>query len=311
MTSEGTVVVLGGTGFLGSSLLKPLLGRGYRVRVYSRRGRPEERAVPGVEYLAGDISDHERLRQALAGASLVAHLADASLPQTAEADPQTAVLANLAAAFNVLTLCAESGVRRLLYCSSGGTIYGTPGTLPVPETALPAPISSYGLIKHAVESAIRFFCLRHGLEHVILRPSNVYGPGQSPFRPQGLIAVAVLRALRGERVTVYGDGSVIRDYLYIDDFADFFLRCLEGGPTGVTVNVGSGEGRSIREVLELIGRQTGEPMRIESLPARDFDVPANFLDIGLARSVFGWEPRIGLEEGLRRTCAAFRERFGG
>ncbi|WP_156955769.1 NAD-dependent epimerase/dehydratase family protein [Solidesulfovibrio alcoholivorans] len=311
-TAEGArVLVLGGTGFLGASLLAPLCARGYRVRVYSRRGRPDTGAVPGVEYLAGDIADRERLRRAVAGTAYVAHFADATLPQTAEADPQTDLLANLAAAWGLLTLCAEAGTRRLLYCSSGGTVYGVPRALPVPETAVPAPISSYGLIKHAVESAVRFFCARNGLEHVIFRPSNVYGPGQSPFRPQGLVAVAMLRALRGEPVAVYGDGSVVRDYLYIDDFAEFFLRCLEGAPTGVTVNVGSGEGRSVGDVLAGVGRALGRPVAIERRPARGFDVPANYLDIGLARALYGWTPRVRLEEGLRRTAEAFAARFGG
>lgn len=309
MTIEGKcILVLGGTGFLGSSLLEPLLCRGCQVRVYSRGGQPEH-PVLGVEYLTGDISDRNRLRQALAGAKLVAHFADATLPQTAEDDPLATLSANLDAAFNILTLCAAGGVERLLYCSSGGTVYGIPQTLPILENAVPAPISSYGLTKYVIENAIRYFGFKHGLDYVICRPSNIYGPGQSPFRQQGIIAVAMLKTLRQEAITVFGDGSVIRDYLYIDDLTDFFLRCLGGGPGNVTVNVGSGRGYAVNEVLELIRKVSGQPLAVECLAVRSFDVPANYLDIDLANRLYGWKPRVGLEEGLRLTFAAFKKRF--
>jgi UDP-glucose 4-epimerase len=267
--------------------------------------------VIGVEYVNGDVGGREALREAMAGARLVAHFADATLPQTAEKSPQADLSANLAAVHNVLNLCEEHGVERILYCSSGGAVYGVPSVLPIAESAPPRPISSYGLIKQAVEDAVRSFCPGRGIEHVILRPSNVYGPDQSPFRPQGIIAAAMLAALRGEAVTVFGDGSVVRDFLYIGDFTRFFMRCLAAKVRAVTINAGSGQGHSLGHVLDLVGSISGRPLAVKRLPPRDFDVPVNYLDVSLAGRLLGWKPGVGLEEGLRLTHEGFLRRFSG
>lgn len=302
------LLLLGGTGFLGSSLVPLLVANGYAVRVFSRNAATSP-AWEGVEYLEGDIGNIGQLHEAFDGVSMVAHFVSTTYPGSSERDILFDIKSNLESAINVLDLCVAYDIDRFFYCSSGGTVYGVQDALPIPETALPAPISSYGIVKYTIENYIRYYGHRHDLPYLILRPSNPYGPNQRPQRPQGIISVTLGNILSGRPVTVFGDGSVVRDYLYISDFCEFFLKCLDSRLVKETLNIGSGIGHSIRDVLDVLQEVTGKPFPIVHQPSREFDVPRNYLEINKAKQLLDWSPKVSLREGVALMYAAFQAKY--
>jgi UDP-glucose 4-epimerase len=300
------VLVLGGNGFIGSHVVDALLAAGHAVRVLSRRPEAFRPPLAGVTYLAGDLSDQVLLLQALDGVEAVFHLAGSTVPATAEADPVADVQSNLIGTLGLLQAMERAGVRRLVYLSSGGTVYGVPEVTPVPETHLLRPVGSYGIVKVAIEHYLARE-VRSGLLPVVIRASNPYGPRQSGRGIQGFISAAMTALLRGTQVEIWGDGSVVRDYLHVQDLAALCLHGLSAtGP--VTVNGGSGRGLSLRAVLAALEQVTGQEIRPTYRPGRAVDVPVSVLDVTRAREVFGWQPRIALEDGLAQTWDWMRAR---
>nr|WP_323690107.1 NAD-dependent epimerase/dehydratase family protein [Rhizobium sp. AN95] len=195
----------------------------------------------------------------------------------------------------------KSGVKRIVFISSGGTVYGVPKTIPISEEHSTYPTSSYGITKLAIEKYLDLYRSLHGLEYVTLRLANPYGVGQRLDAQQGAIAVFLARALRGEEISIWGDGSVIRDYIYVDDAIDAMVRSVDVNiQGGCVVNIGAGVGYSINEILSAIEKVTGRRTNKKYVEGRTYDVPANVLDISAAARLLGWTPKISLEEGLLR-----------
>ncbi|WP_231098452.1 NAD-dependent epimerase/dehydratase family protein [Rhodovulum sulfidophilum] len=186
--------------------------------------------------------------------------------------------------------------------SSGGTVYGVPQHLPVPEAHPLEPISSYGIVKVAIEQFIRMEARLHELQAVILRPSKPYGPRQGHGGVQGVIGTFMGRLARGEPMQLWGDGSIVRDFIHVRDLARLCVAAAETGASG-TFNAGAGEGRSIREILDLIGEVSTLEVTPEIRPGRNIDIPRVVLDIAAARQAIGWQPEIALCEGLAETWA--------
>ena len=293
-------LVLGGTGFIGSHLVDLLLARGHQVRVLSRSPERHRPPLAGVDYRLARLGDTPAVAEALCGVEVVFHLAGATVPATAARDPVFDVEANLVGTLRLLGLLAGSGVKRLVYLSSGGTVYGVPETLPVPEDHCLMPICSYGIVKAAIEGYVRIFQRSHDVDCIVVRPSNPYGPRQGHFGVQGVIGTFLGRIRDGEPLEVWGDGSQVRDFLYVSDLAEFCLRAAEKGGGGV-YNCGSGQGSSINDVIAVTEKVTGREVPVIRRPARGFDVPEVVLDISAARRDFGFQPRVGLEEGIRMT----------
>jgi len=293
-------LVIGGTGFIGSHLVDHLLAHGHRVRVFSRSPERRRPQVAGVDYRIASLDDIPALSEALCGVEVVFHLASATVPATAARDPVFDVDANLVATLRLLDLLTESEVKKLVYLSSGGTVYGIPETLPVPEDHRLMPICSYGIVKAAIEGYIRIFQRSHAIECIIVRPSNPYGPRQGHSGVQGVIGTFLARIRDGEPLEVWGDGSQVRDFLYVSDLAEFCVRAAESGGSGV-YNCGSGRGCSVNEIIAVVEKVTGRKAVVERRPPRGFDVPEVVLDISAVRRVFGWQPRVGLGEGIRMT----------
>jgi UDP-glucose 4-epimerase len=199
--------------------------------------------------------------------------------------------------------CVETGVSRVIFLSSGGTVYGIPRARPIGEEHPTEPICSYGIGKLAVEKYLALFRRLHDLPYVVLRASNVYGPGKDPFGRQGAINVFLGNVSRGEPIRIWGDGGVVRDYIFVDDLLSLFLRCIDApaGDGTPVFNAGSGEGHSLRDIVDRIRAVTGTEPNVERTPGRIVDVPANVLDIRKARERFGWAPAVPLGDGIRRT----------
>ena len=288
--------VLGGAGFIGTHLVRQLTQAGHVPRVYDRSPQPIE--FPRVEYIQGAIEDIENLKQVLKGVEVVFHLACTTHPATSNDDPAYDVESNVVSTLRLLDACVAAGVRRIVFNSSGGAVYGVPRTLPIPEDHPTEPICSYGITKLTIEKYLHLYHTLHGLEYTILRPANAYGEGQDPNRGQGAVAAFLWRVALDEPIKVWGDGSVVRDYVHVYDVARALRMAAERTLCDRVFNVGSGNGTSLNELIQLIRLVTGRDVQVHYEPSRPFDVPAVVLDTRRIREQIGWEPQIQLHDGL-------------
>lgn len=304
-----TCLVLGGAGFIGSHLAEALAQEGQHVKVFDR---PHVDRLPlfarqrGFEIFTGDFLNPQALIPALRGTEVVFHLVSTTLPKTSNDNPLYDVESNVLGSLRLLALCREHGVRKVVFVSSGGTVYGLPRALPVDEGHPTEPICSYGIHKLAVEKYLHLAHRLHGLDYCVVRPANLYGPRQRLDIAQGAVAVFLDRALRDQPIQIWGDGSVVRDYLYVSDAVDAILKAARFDGEPRIFNLGSGVGASLNQLVAEIGKLLGRPVRVEHTEARAVDVPANVLDCTLARRHLGWSARTSLGEGLKRTCEWLR-----
>ncbi len=297
------VVVTGGSGFIGTHVTSRLREHGLEVVALNRSGEG-----PGL--VRTDIRERGALESVLQQGDAVIHLANTSNPTTSELNRVRDVEENLVATLQLLDACVQRGVASFVLASSGGTVYGIPEVVPIPETHSTKPISSHGALKLAIEKYVQVYGAQLGLKHVILRCANAYGPGQTGSQGQGIIGRAIVTALRDETLEIWGDGTVVRDFVYVEDVAAaILLGITTAGASGV-INIGSGRGTSVNEIIDLVGRVTGRPLRVRYTPSRQFDVPANVLDITKAATMLHWKPVTPLEDGIERCCAWARSRVG-
>lgn len=303
--------VIGGNGFIGSQLVSTLAEGGVQVRSFARRKGATQ---PGVEQIVGDVTDQVQVRSAVDGVETVYYCAWTTVPQTADENPAWDVESNLVAGLRVLDACVEAGVRTFVFPSSGGTVYGDPGTSdPIDEHHPTEPICSYGVTKLMFERFLGLYRSTRQLDHRILRIGNAYGAGQRVDKPQGLIGVVLHRLLQGEPITVWGDGLTVRDYLHASDVAAALVAAghaelSEDDPR--TFNIGSGIGHSVIDILDEVERVTGWKPVVRREPIRSCDAQAVVLSVAQAKHTLGWSAAVRLEEGIRRTwqsCAAGEE----
>jgi UDP-glucose 4-epimerase len=303
-----TVLVLGGAGFIGRAVVRLLSDAGQPARVLDRNRCPDPVLAdrPEIEWHLGELGDRAALERALVGVATVVHLASGASPAIAQTDWEADVQSQVIDSIGLLRCMGAADVRRLVYLSSGGTVYGVTNRVPIDELQPAAPLLAYGINKLAVE---HFIALAHRslrIDSVVLRAANAYGPGQRTDRRQGLVGTAIRCALSRRPLPIWGDGSTVRDFVYVDDVARAILAAIRYRGTHTTFNIGSGVGRSIREVVADIERLSGIDVSVEYLPLRGLDVPFNVLDCRRARTEMGWEPLVSFEQGLSTTLAWFR-----
>ncbi|WP_081908898.1 NAD-dependent epimerase/dehydratase family protein [Ferriphaselus sp. R-1] len=293
-------LVLGGSGFLGSYVVDALCGEGYQVTALDRqperfRGKNEK-----VEFFQADFGNRGELDQILKrGIDFVFHLVSSTIPQTSNDDPIFDVQSNVVETIALLEMCVKYTVKRVVFVSSGGTVYGIPEVLPIPESHQTLPLCSYGVTKLAIEHYLHLFFVLHGLKYSVLRLSNPYGPRQDPRGRQGAVSVFMSRMLKGEEISVWGDGSVVRDYIHASDFASACIAVVQSDAVGV-YNVGGGAGTSLNELIHALEYVTGKPARVRYLPGRGFDVPRLYLDCTKIEQDFGWKPKVEFSIGLAK-----------
>lgn len=303
-------LVLGGGGFIGSHLVTALLAQGYSVRVLERPYRqrsPVLPAHPKLEWQEGDFGNTQDILRALNGVDTVFHLVSTTQPKSSNDDPAFDVTSNLLATLNLLEQMRAHPAAKLLFVSSGGTVYGTPRQTPIPETHPTEPVCSYGIVKLAIEKYLALYRLLHGLDYRVLRVANPYGPGQEANHAQGVVGTFLSRVLHDQPIEVWGDGSVVRDYLYISDTVQALLKAARYDGEERIFNIGSGQGHSVREIIGAVEQATGKAARASYTAARKFDVPVSVLDIARAGRELGWQPEVDLNEGLRLTLAHLRQ----
>lgn len=296
-------LVLGGAGFIGSHVTEALAKSGHHVKVFDRPHVDRLALLPreGVEVFTGDFLNPHALASALRGTDIVFHLVSTTLPKTSNDNPVYDVESNVIGSLRLFALCREHAVRRVVFVSSGGTVYGIPKSLPVTEDHPTDPICSYGIHKLALEKYLQLAHRLYGLEYCILRPANLYGPGQRLDVSQGAVAVFLDRALQGLPIEIWGDGSVVRDYVYVHDAVDAILKAARYTGAQRIFNIGSGKGTSLNQLVAEIEKLLGRPIKVNHTATRSLDVPANVLDPALARRHLEWSATTPLGEGLRRT----------
>jgi UDP-glucose 4-epimerase len=253
------------------------------------------------DFLGGDFLNESDQRAALADATRIFHLISTTIPATSDRNPVYDVETNMVATVRLLDLAREAGVGRVVFLSSGGTVYGRPDRLPIDETQATEPLVSYGVVKLAIEKYLALYHRLHGISYRILRLSNPYGPRQDTAGAQGAASVFLERAFRGQPIEIWGDGSVVRDYIYVADAVEGVLAADEDDRETGVYNIGSGEGVSLNDLAKTIETIAGRKLEIRYEASRPFDVPANVLDVTRAREDLGWIPHTPLPEGLRLT----------
>src|SRR5205807_7104798 len=273
-------------GFLGSNLIEEAFRRGHAVTVLDRPGAPSgipPRIRAGLNWIEGDFGDPDALRPACAGQEVVFHLIGTTLPKSSNEDPEFDFVSNVRGTIRLLQAAKREGVRKIVFISSGGTVYGIPRQMPIPETHPTDPISSYGISKLAIEKYLALFHSEHGSDYVILRVANPYGPHQRPERAQGAIAVFAWKALNRQLIEIWGDGTTVRDYVYVSDVVEAMMRGMAYAGEERLFNIGSGVGRTLNEIVQGIERVLGRSVEVNYASGRSVDVPANVLDISRAR----------------------------
>lgn len=295
MNSTEAVLLVGGTGFIGRALAARLVSTGCEVHVLGRR--LASNLPSGVIAHCGDQGDRNLVRPLLERCSTVVHLAGATVPADTVWQPVAEVEASLLPALRFLELAQEFPRCRYTLISTGGALYGDCGL--ADETSPLRPQSYHGAGKLALEAFFGVLGQRCLTGVRILRPANVYGPAQPLRAGFGVIRTLLERARDGRCITVFGDGSIVRDYLYIDDMVDACIAALTG--PAITCNIGSGYGVTLSELISVVERVTERGLSIDHQPARPSDVGHIVLDCSLAGKCLAWSPRTGLEDGIKRT----------
>ena len=299
------ILLLGAAGFIGTNLtLKLSENPNNKITladVNKDYFRPEVLGK-NVSVVESSLDENADFASLLWGQQVVYHLVSTTVPTTSNQQVANELTANVVMTARLLDACVSCGVQKVIFISSGGTVYGKESRCPLKEDTATNPISSYGIQKVTIEKLMYLYHYMYGLDYRVIRLANPYGPYQRPNGILGAVTTFTYKALNREQVIVYGDGSVVRDFIYIDDAVRGILTIADGDSDYKTFNLGSGYGTSIRQVLEQIQNALKIPMDIVWKEGRKVDVPVNFLDMSRYETEFGPLNSISLQEGIRKTA---------
>ena len=300
------ILILGSGGFLGRALVPRLLDDNYNLHRLVRRPEPAL-AEHDMPYFC-DLGDQPRLGEILDRCGTVLHLASSTTPGSSAQRPSMEVELNLLPTLRFLDVLQEFPGRRLIFVSSGGTVYGNPTARTVPETHPLKALSHHGAGKIALETFLATSCHLSGTHLTILRPSNFYGPGQSLKNGFGIIRTMLEHLRRDTTMEIWGDGETVRDFLYIDDMVNACRLVLKNtSSNGEIFNVGAGLGCSINQLVRVVEQVTGRVLRTAPRPQRGIDVRRIVLDCERIHKMMGWKPEFVLPEGIARTWEWVRQ----
>jgi UDP-glucose 4-epimerase len=312
---SGRVLVTGGAGFIGSHIAEAYLAAGWEVVVLDDLSRGHQRNIPsGARFVKADVRTPEA-RKVLAdgGFTVLNHHAAQIDVRVSVDEPALDAGINVVGLVNLLDGAGAGGVRRVVFASSGGVVYGDPDVVPTPETAPKAPISPYGVSKLAGEYYMRALGALRGFEVVAMRYANVFGPRQDPKSEAGVVSIFVSRLLEQRPLTVFGDGKQTRDYVFVRDVARAnVLASTAAVPAGSTIddtafNIATARQTNVLELAELVGKVMAQKPVIEMAPARPGELYRSSLDISKAGKMLGWKPEFGFAEGLPQLVDWFRK----
>ena len=293
------VAVTGGTGFIGSNLILKLSALGFTVKVLYRSRIPTHLAQVPVTWVSGDLYRKDDMESFLKGADVLIHAAADGNPGKGNDDLVGDLHLNLIPSLNILQSVVSNKLKRVIYLSSGGAVYGPSKSLPIDEGAACHPISSYGVQKLALEKYLGLLEFQHGITAISLRISNPYGPFQKFEKKQGLINSLIHNFLMGMPVQIFGDGSIVRDYLHIEDTVSAIVKSIiYDGPARI-LNISSGEGKSISGLISEIESILSIKFKKEFIQSRPADIPINYLDNRLAQAELQWSLTYSFERGIK------------
>ena len=302
------ILVTGGAGFIGSHVSDAYLQAGHKVTVLDNLSGGHLANVPkGAKFVKVDLRDRKKVEALFKKEKFQvvnSHAAQMSVPASVS-DPRFDAEVNVLGILNLLEAGRANGLKKFIHVSSGGTVYGAPKKLPATEAYPIVPESPYGITKAVGEDYLRFYALETGLDYTVLRYSNVYGPRQLPHGEAGVVAIFIQRLLAGKACTIFGDGSIIRDYVYVGDVARASLLLLKKG-SGQAYNIGTNKPTTVKQLFVAICKAMGLPADPVYGPPRDGDVQANYLSYALAKKELGWEPKVGLDQGIKNTVEFFK-----
>jgi len=306
------VLVTGGAGFIGSHLVDALIEQGHEVVVI-------DNLSTGFQ---DNVNPHARLYKISIGDEKLAEVFERERPQIVNhhaaqvdlrksvAEPVFDARENILGSLNVIVNAVRFGVEKLIYASSGGAVYGEPQYLPVDENHPINPVSQYGVSKHAVEHYLYLYGLGYGLNYVVLRYANVYGPGQNPLGEAGVVAIFARQMLRGEQPTIFGQGDKTRDYTHVSDMVRVNLLAMERGRNAI-YNVGTGVETSDQEIFDTLAEALGYHGTPLYASVRKGEIQRICLDCSKAEKELGWRPKLTLKEGIGKTVAYYRGQSWG
>lgn len=298
-------IIYGGGGFIGSHLSEELLKNGYNVTIFDKINFSKEnisKFKDNVKIIEGDFNNEYDLLNSLEGIDYVFHLVSSTLPASSNDNPVYDAESNLVSTLRLLQEVVKRKIEKIVFISSGGTVYGVPQTIPIPESHPRQPICSYGIIKKTIEDYLFMFSYLYGLNYTVFRLANPYGERQNPLYAQGLIPVFLKKILLGEEIVIWGDGSVRRDYVYIKDAVIPLVQSLNNKSDFKVFNLGSGVGYSVNELLDKIKLVTKLETKVSYTKGRKLDVPVSILDISLIKKEMNYSPNTEINKGIEITC---------
>lgn len=302
-------LVLGAGGFIGSNLCTALVKAGQTVRAFNRA--IPDNPSPSLEWMQGDFHDKGSLSKAVSGCSTVYHLIATTLPAPSNANPAHDAQTNILSTLQLLEVALANGVKKIVFASSGGTVYGITNPQAIKETHATNPICAYGISKLAIEKYLHLYYHLHGLNYCILRVANAYGPNQKGTGVQGIIGTFLAKIMLGQCLEIWGDGEVVRDFIHVADVAAALVKAKDYQGSERVFNIGSGQGHSVNDLLSMLEQLLGKPIEKHYTAARNLDVPYSVLDIRRAQKYLSWQPTIALEHGIRELLGLWSQGHRG
>lgn len=295
-------VVLGGNGFLGSHLIDALVESGHEVRAFDRFKEGKHTFLPSehIEIMSGDFLNRSDLKKALEGMEYVFHFVSTTTPTTSENNPLIDVETNIRMSVELFEECAAVGIKKVIFASTGGAIYGSNSSEHVSEDVLPEPISPYAIGKLSIEHYLHYFATKRGLKSTVYRISNPYGERQSLAAKQGVIPIFLQHIAKNEPITVLGDGSMVRDYIYVKDIAQMIVGSFVSASQGL-YNLGSGHGLSVNELVSAIRDVVSRDIQVEYAEKPSTFVDKIVLDTTRFEEEFGIATQTELAKGIETT----------
>ncbi len=302
------ILVTGGAGFIGSHVADSFIALGHKVTVLDNLSGGSRRNVPPkAKFVKLDLRDENGIHKLFKKERFEVvdnHAAQMSVPDSVR-NPRFDASVNVLGLLNLLEAGRESGLKKFIHVSSGGTVYGAPKKLPATESYPILPMSPYGITKAVGEDYLRFYKDEHKIDYSILRYSNVYGPRQMPHGEAGVVAIFIKKLMKGETPTIFGDGGIIRDYVYVGDVARANVAVLRKG-SGEAYNIGTNKPTTVLQLFHAIAKEMGWHGSPNFGPPRAGDLKANYLAWAKAKRQLGWAPKTGLAEGVKATADYFR-----
>lgn len=306
------IMILGAAGFIGTNLIIELAKNSNNIitavdqsLIYLQKLKNMK--FPNLCIVESKLTVDDDYDHLVENQDVVYHLISSTVPTTSNKQITEELSGNVILSANLFEACVRKKVKKVVFLSSGGTVYGKEAKCPLNELTATNPITSYGVQKVTIEKLLYLYNYMYGLDYRIIRLSNPYGPFQRPNGVLGAVTTFTYKALIGEEIVVYGDGSVVRDFIYIDDAIYGILKIVDGVDSHHTFNLGSGQGTSIKQVLATIERTLGVDLKVKYTNGRKVDVPVNYLDINRFETAYGKLKLTKLEDGIKKTAEFMKE----